>query len=84
MFYYQRDESNYLDHANCILKGDIFRSTVQGTFCMASSEKWVGKQFTLVPKYHPEGKSVGKRSVLLEMNLLSLPDLLVNHCLHDF
>lgn len=84
MFYYQRDESNCLDHTNCIIKGGIFRYTVQGTFPMASSEKWVGKQFTLVPEHHPEGKSVGKKSILLEMNLLPLLDLLVNHCLHAF
>lgn len=46
MFYHQRDESNCLDHSNCIIKGDIFGSTVQGTFPIASSEKWVSKKST--------------------------------------
>lgn len=70
MFYHERDESNCLDHKNCIIEGDIFGSTVQGTFPMASSEKWAIKIPLLVPELHLEGKSLGKRSILIETNFL--------------
>lgn len=63
VFYHQRDESNCLDHTNCIIGEDVFGSTVQSTFPMANSEKLTIKIPPLVPTLHPEGKSVGKRSI---------------------
>lgn len=42
MFYHQRDESNCLDHTNCLIKAGIFGSTVHFLW-KAVKNKWIKK-----------------------------------------